>query len=80
MKKICKFKYENVIFIVLVIGFIYGVTTRTLNLEDNVFGCMSNFYTVMIQLIGAYGVKLLLEYIRKNPETLKNEIKQMFQD
>lgn len=78
-KPLTKFKFENVVFMILAIVFIYGATTR-INSDFNPFGALSNFYTIMIQLTLSYALKLLLEYIRKNPEQLANDIRSLFQD
>lgn len=78
-KSLTKFKFENVIFIALVITFLYGATTRITSV-NNVFGDLSNFYTVIFQLILSYGFKLFLEYIRKNPEEFAQSIRELFQD
>ncbi len=74
MKKgICKFKYENIIYVILILAFLYGACTREIQ-------GISNFLTLLIQLISAYMVKLLFRYIRKNPEQLTNDLKSLFRE
>lgn len=72
-KSICKFKYENIIYIILILAFLYGACTREIQ-------SISNFLTLLIQLISAYMVKLLFRYIRKNPEQLTNDLKSLFRE
>lgn len=72
-KSICKFKYENIIYMTLVIAFIYGACIREVQ-------GISNFLTLLIQLISAYMTKQLFRYIRKNPEQLTNDLKSLFRE
>lgn len=78
-KKLTRFKFENLVFIGLVVMYLYGATTRA-SVPGNPFGPLSNFYTLMMQIGMSYGFKLLLEYIRKNPEEFANSIRELFQD
>ena len=46
----------------------------------NIFGILGNFIGLLIQITLCYGFKLLLEYVRKNPQIIADEIKALFKD
>ncbi|MDD2208152.1 MAG: hypothetical protein PHG03_00105 [Bacilli bacterium] len=71
-KYLTNFKFENVIFGLLAITYIYAASMRA--------GGLNNFITVIIQLVLSFALKLLLEYIRKNPKEFANSILELFQD
>jgi hypothetical protein len=79
MKKLTNFKFENIVFSILVIAYIYNATTNG-NSIFNIFGILGNFIGLLIQITLCYGFKLLLEYIRKNPQIIADEIKALFKD
>ena len=76
-KSLTKFKFENVVFIVLVVCSLINATTIASN---GLFGVFSGLYTLIVQTILWYSFKHLLSYIRKNPQTVANEIASLFKD
>lgn len=76
-KKITKFKYENVTFIILVLMSTFNATIIA---SDGVFGVYSATITLLVQ-IGAWAlVRYGLRYIRKNPQEVSKSIKALFED
>ena len=78
-KPLTKFKFENLVFIALVMLYLYGATTRVIE-ANNPFGSFSNVITLIGQIIMSYGLKMILAYIRKNPQTVAVEIASLFKE
>lgn len=78
-KKLTRFKFENVVFLGLVVMYLYSATTRVIE-ANNPFGSFSNVITLIGQIIMSYGLKMILAYIRKNPQEVSNSIKALFED
>lgn len=76
-KKITKFKYENVIYRILVLLSTYNAT---LIASDGVFGVSSNFVTLIVQICFWLLLKYGLRYIRKNPGIIKSSWTDLFMD
>ena len=76
-KPLTKFKFENVVFIVLVVCSLVNATTIT---NNGLFGVFSGLYTLIVQTILWYGLKMILANIRKNPQTVATEIASLFKD
>ena len=72
-----KLKYENIIFIVLVGGSVFNAT---LIASNGAFGIYSSFITLLVQIALWDLVRLGIRYIRKNPQTVANEIASLFKD
>lgn len=75
--KITKFKYENIIFIVLVLGSIFNAT---LIASDGVFGVYSAIITLLVQIAMWDLVRLGIRYIRKNPGIIADSWSDLFKD
>ena len=65
-----KFKYENVIFILLVIAYVIGAFYRECSLTINLT-------TLATQLIMCVGIRSMLKYVRKNSIEIKKSISEM---
>lgn len=76
-KKITKFKYENVIFIVLVL---MSTFNATLIASDGLFGVYSAIITLLVQIGMWELVRYGIRYIRKNPQEVSKSIKALFED
>lgn len=76
-KSLTKFKYENVIFIILVLMSMFNAT---LIASDGVFGVYSAIITLLVQIAMWELVRYGLRYIRKNPQTVATEIASLFKD
>ena len=68
-----KFKYENIIFILLVIGYVIGSFYRDCSLAINLT-------TLASQLIMCVGIRAMLKYVRKNSIEIKKSISEMLTD
>lgn len=75
--KITKLKYENIIFIILVIGSVFNAT---LIASNGVFGIYSAIATLMMQIALWELVRYGIRYIRKNPQTIADEWSALFKD
>ncbi|MDD4734030.1 MAG: hypothetical protein PHU05_04215 [Bacilli bacterium] len=75
--KITKLKYENIIFIILVSGSVFNATLIGSN---GVFGVYSAIITLLVQIGMWELVRYGIRYIRKNPQTVANEIASLFKD
>lgn len=75
--KITKLKYENIIFIILVL---MSTFNATLIGSNGVFGIYSATITLMMQIAMWELVRLGLRYIRKNPQTIADEWSALFKD
>ena len=75
--KITKLKYENIIFIILVIGSVFNATLTS---NDGTFGIYSGLITLTVQITIFELVRLGLRHIRKNPRTIYQSIVDMFKD
>lgn len=69
----CRFKYENVVFMALVIMYIIGLFERDCNL-------MSNLITFIMQVLMCVGIRSLLKYVRKNATEIKKAVSDMLTD
>ena len=69
----CRFKYENVVFMALVIMYIIGLFERDCNL-------MSNLITFIMQIFTCIGIRSLLKYVRKNATEIKKAVSDMLTD
>lgn len=78
-KSLTKFKFENVIFIVLVISYLINALTTSTEV-NNSFGIYSSLNTLIAQITLSYSFKFLLGYMRKNPQTVATEIASLFKD
>lgn len=67
MKKITKFKYENIVFIALVTVYVMGAIGRTCSITNNLL-------TLAMQLFMSLGVKTSLRYVRRNAIEIKNQL------
>lgn len=65
-----KFKYENVIFILLVIAYVIGAFNRECSLAINLT-------TLMSQILMCVGIKEVLKYVRRNATEIKKEVSDM---
>lgn len=65
-----RFKYENVIFIVLVIMYTVGAFKRTCDLAPNII-------TYITQIFMCIGIRSLLKYVRKNATEIKKAVSEM---
>lgn len=68
-----RFKYENVIFIGLVIMYIVGAFQRECDLA-------ANLITFIVQLLMCIGIRSSLKYVRKNAIEIKKSISEMLTD
>lgn len=68
-----KIKYENVIFITLVITYVIGAINRECNL-------ISNLTTLAMQLFMCMGIRLMLKHVRRNYIEIKKSISEMLTD
>lgn len=68
-----RFKYENVIFIVLVITYVIGAFQRTCDLKLNLI-------TFITQILICIGIRSSLKYVRKNAIEIKKSISEMLTD
>ena len=75
--KITKLKYENIIFIILVIGSVFNAT---LIASNGVFGVYSAIITLMVQIAMWELVRYGIRYIRKNPQTIADSWSALFKD
>lgn len=75
--KITKLKYENIIFIILVIGSVFNAT---LIASNGVFGIYSAIITLMMQIALFEFVRYGIRYIRKNPQTIADSWLALFKD
>ena len=75
--KITKLKYENIIFMVLVL---MSVFNATLIGSNGVFGVYSATITLLLQIAMWELVRLGLRYIRKNPQAIADEWSALFKD
>lgn len=69
----CRFKYENVVFMTLVIMYIIGLFERDCNL-------VSNLITFIMQIFMCIGIRSLLKYVRKNATEIKKAVSDMLTD
>jgi hypothetical protein len=76
-KKITKFKYENVIFIVLVL---MSTFNATLIASDGLFGVYSAIITLLVQIAMWELLRYGLRYIRKNPQIIADSWSALFKD
>lgn len=76
-KKITKFKYENVIFIVLVLMSTFNATLISSN---EVFGVYSAIITLLVQIGMWELVRYGIRYIRKNPQIIADSWSALFKD
>jgi hypothetical protein len=76
-KKITKFKYENVIFIVLVLMSTFNATLISSN---GVFGIYSAIITLIVQIAMWELLRYGLRYIRKNPQIIADSWSALFKD
>lgn len=72
-----KLKYENIIFIILVLGSVFNATLISSN---GVFGVYSATITLLLQIAMWELVRYGLRYIRKNPQTIADEWSALFKD
>ena len=75
--KITKLKYENIIFMALVL---MSVFNATLIASNGVFGIYSAIITLMVQIAMWELVRYGIRYIRKNPQTIADEWSALFKD
>lgn len=75
--KITKLKYENIIFIILVIGSVFNATLTS---NDGTFGIYSGLITLVVQIALFELVRLGIKYIRKNPQTIADSWSALFKD
>lgn len=75
--KITKLKYENIIFIILVLGSVFNAT---LIASNGVFGIYSAIVTLMVQIAMWELVRYGLRYIRKNPGIIADSWSDLFKD
>ena len=75
--KITKLKYENIIFIILVLGATFNAALISSN---GVFGIFSGLITLVVQIALFELVRLGIKYIRKNPQTIADEWSALFKD
>lgn len=75
--KITKLKYENIIFMVLVLMSVFNATLISSN---GVFGVYSATITLVVQIAMWELVRLGIRHIRKNPQTVATEIASLFKD
>lgn len=68
-----KFKYENIIFILLVIAYVVGSFYRDSSL-------ITNLATLASQLMMCVGIRTMLKYVRKNSIEIKKSISEMLTD
>lgn len=68
-----RLKYENVIFIALVIMYIVGALQRECNL-------INNLITFITQIFMCIGIREVLKYVRKNAIEIKKSISEMLTD
>jgi hypothetical protein len=76
-KKITKFKYENVIFIILVL---MSTFNATLIASDGLFGVYSAIITLLVQIAMWELLRYGLRYIRKNPQIIADSWSALFKD
>lgn len=65
-----RFKYENVIFIGLVLMYTIGAFERTCDLT-------SNLITFIVQILMCAGIRCSLKYVRKNATEIKKAVSEM---
>lgn len=75
--KITKLKYENIIFIILVLMSTFNATLISSN---GVFGVYSATITLIVQIGMWRLVRLGIRYIRKNPQTIADSWSALFKD
>ena len=75
--KITKLKYENIIFMVLVL---MSVFNATLIGSNGVFGVYSATITLLLQTAMWELLRYGIRYIRKNPQTIADEWSALFKD
>lgn len=75
--KITKLKYENIIFITLVVS---SLLNTTLISTDGTFGIYGGLLTLVVQTTIWEFVRLGLRYIRKNPQTIADSWSALFKD
>lgn len=68
-----KIKYENIIFILLVIAYVIGAFYRECSLT-------TNLTTLATQLMMCVGIRSILKYVRKNSIEIKKSISEMLTD
>lgn len=68
-----KIKYENIIFILLVIAYVVGSFYRDSSL-------ITNLTTLASQLMMCVGIRTMLKYVRKNSIEIKKSISEMLTD
>ncbi len=76
-KNITKLKYENIIFIILVLGSVFNATLIDSN---GTFGIYSGLITLVVQIALFELVRLGIKYIRKNPQTIADSWSALFKD
>jgi len=75
--KVTKLKYENIIFIILVLMSTFNATLISSN---GVFGAYSAIITLIVQIAMWELVRYGIRYIRKNPQTIADEWSALFKD
>lgn len=68
-----KIKYENIIFILLIIAYVIGAFYRDCSLAINLT-------TLASQLMMCIGIRSILKYVRKNSIEIKKSISEMLTD
>ena len=68
-----KIKYENIIFILLIIAYVIGALYRDCSLAINLT-------TITSQLMMCIGIRSILKYVRKNSIEIKKSISEMLTD
>lgn len=76
-KSLTKFKYENVIFIILVLGSMFNAILISSN---GVFGVYSAIITLLVQIGMWELVRYGIRYIRKNPRIIADSWSDLFKD
>lgn len=69
-----KIKIENIVFIALIIAYIYNAINKKMDTNINLL------LTLGVQFTLSYLVRLAIQYIRKNPKVIINEIKEILKD